>query len=254
MPGGNVVGGVGAASRRPPPPERCEVGPRDVGDVHEVAGLAAVLEDLRRLAALERGAEQRRDAGVRGVPRHPGAVDVVVAQRHRRGAGLAHPRRGVVLLGDLAGGVDVRGSSRASSSTSAQSAGGRSAGSGCRSRRPRARRPRAAAAPGRRARGTRSGPRRRPPSRRPAPAGRHPPRASRPAARRCRGRCGRRTRAGRPTCTPAPTIAAWWQTTSTPRSRSTQAAASRTSSCWVPAGGAAEPCAIGSMRSTRTTS
>ena len=47
----------------------------------------------------------------------------------------------------------------------------------------------------------------------------------------------RRSRAGRPTCTPAPTTAAWWQTASTPRSRSPHASASRTSSRCVPAGG-----------------
>ena len=35
------------------------------------------------------------------------------------------------------------------------------------------------------------------------------------------------------TVTPAPTMADWWQTTSTPRSRSTQLSASRTSSRWT---------------------
>ena len=43
--------------------------------------------------------------GVRRVPRHARAVDVVVAQRHRRASGLPRPRRGVVLLRDLARGV-----------------------------------------------------------------------------------------------------------------------------------------------------
>ena len=85
--------------------QRQQVGPGDVVDVDEVAHLAAVLEDPRRLAALERGAEHRRDPAVRRVPGHPGAVDVVVAQGDRRAAGLAGPGRRVVLLGQLAGGV-----------------------------------------------------------------------------------------------------------------------------------------------------
>ena len=54
----------------------------DVAHVHEVAPLAAVLEDPRRLAALERRAEQRGDAGVRRVLRHP---------RARRRCGSAGP-------------------------------------------------------------------------------------------------------------------------------------------------------------------
>ena len=45
--------------------------------------LAAVLEHLRRLAALERRPEDARHAGVGRVPRHPRAVHVVVAQRRR---------------------------------------------------------------------------------------------------------------------------------------------------------------------------
>ena len=71
----------------------------------EIPHLAAVLEHLRRLTALERGAEDRRDAGVRRVSGHPGAVDIVIAQPDRRTACLARPRRGVVLLSDLARGV-----------------------------------------------------------------------------------------------------------------------------------------------------
>ena len=86
-------------------PHRRDVGAGDVVDVHEVPHLAAVLEHLRRLAALERGPEHRRDTGVRRVPRHARAVDVVVPQRDGRGVGLAHPGRRVVLLGELAGGV-----------------------------------------------------------------------------------------------------------------------------------------------------
>ena len=41
------------------------------------------------------------------------------------------------------------------------------------------------------------------------------------------------------TSTPAPTSAAWWHTTSTPRSSSGQESASRTSRRWVSPGGAA---------------
>ena len=56
--------------------------------------------------ALERGAEHRRDAGVRRVAGHPRrrrrCGSAARPPRQRR---LAHPRRGVVLLGDLAGGV-----------------------------------------------------------------------------------------------------------------------------------------------------
>ena len=105
VPRGHVVGAVVALGLLEHRPQRGLVGARDVVDVHEVAHLPAVLEDLGRLAALERGAEHRRHPRVGRVARHPGAVDVVVAQRQGRGAGLAHPGDGVVLLGDLAGGV-----------------------------------------------------------------------------------------------------------------------------------------------------
>ncbi len=101
----DVVGGVLLRRAGDDRLQRPQVGTRDVGDVHEVAHLGAVLVDPRRLAPLQRGAEHRRHARVRRVPGHAGPVDVVVAQRDRRGAGLAHPRGGVVLLGELAGGV-----------------------------------------------------------------------------------------------------------------------------------------------------
>ncbi len=60
---------------------------RDVADVHEVAGLASVLEDLGRVPRCERAAKHARNSRVRRVARHPGAVDVVVPQR-----GDAHTR------------------------------------------------------------------------------------------------------------------------------------------------------------------
>ena len=69
-----------------------EVGRGDVVDVHEVAHLPAVLEDPRRLAALERRAEHRGHPGVRRVPRHPRAVDVVVAQRDHEPPPACAPR------------------------------------------------------------------------------------------------------------------------------------------------------------------
>ena len=51
--------------------------------------------------------EDRRDAGVGRVARHPRPVDVVVAQRRHRHAGLAAEGRGEVLLVQLRRGVDV---------------------------------------------------------------------------------------------------------------------------------------------------
>ena len=237
-------------------PHRRDVGAGDVVDVHEVAHLAAVLVDLRRLAALERRAEHRGDAGVRRVPGHPRAVDVVVPQRDGRRIRLAHPRRGVVLLGELAGGVRAarvepgvlvderpRQGGPAGRAVVLEVAGVEGRAS------------RAAPAPGRRARRTRSDPRRRRPSTRPARAGRRRPRAWWRAAPRCRGRCGRRTPGRSATVTPAPTTAAWWQTTSTPceqvRPRRRRRGR-RAGGC--PSGGVAEPWALSSIRSTRTTS
>ncbi len=174
------------------------VGRGDVGDVHEVAPLAAVLQHPRRLAPFQRGAEDRRDAGVRGVARHPRPVDVVVAQRPGSSAGLPRPRGDQVLLGGLGGGV---GAARVERGVLADESGDQVAAAAGAARleapgvevgrRPRAR----AARP--RAPGSRSGPRRRRPSSPPAPAGAPRRRASRRAARPCRGRCARR-RPGRP--------------------------------------------------------
>ena len=79
--------------RSPPAPPGS---PGHVAHVHEVAPLAAVLEDPRRAPGLQRGPEDRRDAAVRGVPGHAGPVHVVVAQRDhacRRSAGPT-PRPG----------------------------------------------------------------------------------------------------------------------------------------------------------------
>lgn len=103
--GADVVGGVARHRLGDDLLERGDVGAGHVVDVHEVAHLPAVLEDLRPLAPLEGGAEHRCDPGVGGVARHARAVDVVVAQGHRPGAGLTHPRRGVVLLRELARGI-----------------------------------------------------------------------------------------------------------------------------------------------------
>ena len=188
---------------------RQRVGRRHVGDVHEVAPLRAVLEHPRRLAALQRGAEDRRDPGVRGVAGHPRAVHVVVAQRPHRAAGLPGPRRGQVLLRELRRGVGAArverrvlrhqpGAQRVAAARAARlEPAGVQVGA------------RAAARAGTaRARRRRSGPRRRPPSTRPAPAGCTPARrASRRAAPRCRGRCARRTparRTGRRRARPSP--------------------------------------------------
>ena len=80
--------------------------------MNEVAPLLAVLVDLRRPASLERGPEDRRHPRVRRVPRHPGAVDVVVPQRDRGPAGHPGPGSGQMLLGELAGRVGVAGVQR----------------------------------------------------------------------------------------------------------------------------------------------
>ena len=87
--------------------EREDVRAGDVAHVDEVAQLAAVLEDARRAAGRQRAGEDRRDAGVGRVARHPRPVDVVVAQRGDRHARLAAERRREVLLVQLRRGVDV---------------------------------------------------------------------------------------------------------------------------------------------------
>ena len=77
----------------------------DVRDVDEVPALLTVLHDPGRLPAFQRRAEERRHSGVRGVPGHPGAVDVVVPQRPDAASGLAYPGRRQVLLGYFRCGV-----------------------------------------------------------------------------------------------------------------------------------------------------
>ncbi len=89
-----------------------DVRPGDVADVHEVTPLAPVLEDLRGGAGGEAAAEDAGDPCVRGVARHPRAVDVVVAQRRQRHAALAREGRAQVLLMQLGRGVDAARISR----------------------------------------------------------------------------------------------------------------------------------------------
>ena len=179
-----------------------QVGAGDVVDVHEVAHLPAVLEHPRRLAALQRGAEDRGDAGVRRVPRHAGPVHVVVPQRDDCPVGLPGPSGRVVLLGDLAGGVRApRGERRrlldhlpAERAVARRAVVLEVAGLQC-GYRPRGRLDHAVL------RRRRSAPRRTPPSTTPAPSAARRARPSSPAMRRLRGRCGRRTPAGRPPTT-----------------------------------------------------
>ena len=107
----HVVGAQGARPARDTRSGGCldggDGGGGDVADVDEVASLGAVLEDPRRAAGLQGGAEERGDPGVRRVAGHPGAVHVVVAQRYRLAFGRPGPGAGEVLLRDLGGGVDV---------------------------------------------------------------------------------------------------------------------------------------------------
>ena len=82
-------------------------GARHVPDVDEVPALGPVLEDPRRAAGLQRGAEERRHPGVRRIAWHPGAVHVVIAQRHRAPPGGPGPGARQMLLRDLRVRVDV---------------------------------------------------------------------------------------------------------------------------------------------------
>ena len=68
-----------------------------IGDMDEVAPLAAVLEDARRLATQQAVGEDRRDSGVRSVSRHPRAVDVVEAEGGDGSCGLPAPDRRQLL-------------------------------------------------------------------------------------------------------------------------------------------------------------
>jgi len=87
--------------------EGAQVSQGHVGDMDEVAALAAVLEHLGRRAVLQAGPEDRGHARVRSVSRHARTVHVVVPQAHRVAAGQPGPVRRQVLLGDLARGVGV---------------------------------------------------------------------------------------------------------------------------------------------------
>ena len=84
-----------------------EVGGGDIANVHEVPALGTVFKYARGLSPLKRRPKQRRDARVRRVLRHPGAVDVVVAQRSDPCAGRPGPRRGEVFLAEFAARVHV---------------------------------------------------------------------------------------------------------------------------------------------------
>ena len=108
-PAGDVVRPLraGGYSARIGRVERQYVAVRHVADVHEVAALAAVLEDSRRDAVLQARAEDRGHSRVGRVPRHPRAVHVVVPQRHGGAAGQPRPVRRQVLLRQLARRVGV---------------------------------------------------------------------------------------------------------------------------------------------------
>ena len=62
-----------------------------VGNMDEVAALAAVLEDLRRLATQQAVDQDRRYSGVWSVSRHSGAIDVVEAEGGYGSSGLPAP-------------------------------------------------------------------------------------------------------------------------------------------------------------------
>ena len=87
--------------------QRRHVGVGDVADVHEIATLMTVLGDSRRLAALQRAAEDAGDTCVRGVARHPRPVDVVVAQPAGLDVVFSGEGGGEVLLVQLGRCVDV---------------------------------------------------------------------------------------------------------------------------------------------------
>ncbi len=89
------------------PRRGCDVRLRHVADMNEITELPTVLEDLRYLPAGQRRTEDRGDPGVGGVDRHPGAIDVVVAQRGDGPARHPCPRRRKVLLHELGRRVHV---------------------------------------------------------------------------------------------------------------------------------------------------
>ena len=178
---------VEGAGRRLGRQQRQQVGLRDVAHVDEVAQLAAVLEDAGRAAGGQSVGEDRGDAGVRGVARHPRPVDVVVAQRGDRHPGLAREGEREMLLVELRRRVHVaRVGRRVLADRLGRQTPRRSAGSVARNGQHRDRLH--GVAPGGPGRGshTGSGPRRRRPCSRPARAGRGTAGArARAAARRC---------------------------------------------------------------------
>ena len=193
-----------------------------------------------RLTALQRRAEDRGHARVRGVARHPRAVDVVVAQRDGRARRLAGPCGRVVLLSDLARGVRaarVQGR-RLVDQAPAQRAPAHRALVSKSPTLQRLARPRRGGLPP--CPGSRTAPRRRRPSTTPARAA-HPALVHRRqqgggaevVVAGVHGQVGHRgagTHQGRQVTT-----------TSMPSSRSAQSAASRTSSWWRPTCGARAP-------------
>src|SRR5882757_919796 len=85
---------------------------RDIRDVYEIPALAAILENPRCLATLQRGAEDRRDPGVRRIARHSRPVHIVIAQRDDAAAGHPRPRCTEMFLREFACGVGVSGIQR----------------------------------------------------------------------------------------------------------------------------------------------
>src|ERR687892_680209 len=83
------------------------VGASHVVDMHEVTALAPVLEYARGLALRQRAPKEAGNTRIGGVGRHPGAVDVVIAERHKRETSFSGNRRTQVLLMDLRRGVHV---------------------------------------------------------------------------------------------------------------------------------------------------
>ena len=89
--------------------ERGHVGPGDVGHMHEIPSLSAVLKDAWCLTSVQRAEEQAGYPGVGGVDGSSWSVDVVVPKCDHRGSCLAPERRAQMLLMHLGGGVDVAG-------------------------------------------------------------------------------------------------------------------------------------------------
>ena len=87
--------------------DREHVRSSDVGHVHEVPHLTAVLEHAWRFASLERAANDARDPRVRRVTRHARPVDIVISQRGDARSVLPRERGAQVFLVQLRRGVHV---------------------------------------------------------------------------------------------------------------------------------------------------